>query len=71
MAKLVAVFNLVAGAASIGGLWVSIQLGNANGSIVAIFAVALLLSIYVLLVPANQLQWNPCQARAFPRARHG
>ncbi len=58
MSKVLAMFNLIASAASLVGLAYAVQLGSANIVMVVTFGVALLLAIYVLLVPGNPLERN-------------
>jgi hypothetical protein len=61
MIKLLTIFNLLAGGASIAGLYVSVT-GPADPrvtyALVGVFGVALALSAYVLLIPGTQLEQN-------------
>lgn len=58
MAKFMTIFNLMAGAASIAGLVLALRIENVGIMMVIVFVIALLLSIYVLLVPGNPLERN-------------
>ena len=58
MAKLLAVFNLIAGAASIIGLAVSLQMERTHPLVVGTFIVTLALTAYVLFVPGNPIERN-------------
>lgn len=58
MAKFLTLFNVVASAASIAGLYIALGMAHANVFLVVIFTVALLVSAYVLLVPGNPLEKN-------------
>ena len=58
MSKVLTVFNLLAGAASMGGLYVSLAFGYTGYALAAIFALALAVSVYVLAVPGTTLERN-------------
>jgi hypothetical protein len=61
MAKTLTIFNVIAGAASMAGLYVSFTSSPSTHStyvLVAIFAVALFLSLYVLAVPGTRIERN-------------
>lgn len=58
MAKILAIFNIAAAAASIAGLLLAIQLEGRNWLIALAFASALILCLYVLFVPANKIEKN-------------
>ena len=58
MFKLLTVFNVLAGGASIAGLFLAVRPGDIGYGLVSIFAVTLVLTLYVLLVPGNRLERN-------------
>ena len=57
-AKVLAIFNLLAGAASLAGLWLILPSDSVHPALIAIFAVTLLLVLYVLLVPGSAVEQN-------------
>ncbi|MEO0474834.1 MAG: hypothetical protein AAF085_02525 [Planctomycetota bacterium] len=60
MAKFLTVLNVVAGFASIVGLYIALdkKAENIDGVVIAIFVVTVLIALYVLLIPNNPLQKN-------------
>lgn len=58
MAKLFALFNVLAGGASIAGLCLTLQFGYRNYGLLSIFVLTALMSTYVLFVPANKIEQN-------------
>lgn len=58
MAKFLTLFNLLAGAASIAGLYVTIQTNYNAFLLIGLFGLALLLCIYVLFVPGTTVERN-------------
>jgi hypothetical protein len=58
MARLLTIFNLLAGAASIAGLYVSLALGYTSYALATIFVLTLVMSLYVLAVPGTPLERN-------------
>ena len=58
MVRFLTIFNLLAGAASIAGLSLALRMEDTSAIMVVTFTIALLLSVYVLLVPGNPLERN-------------
>src|SRR4051794_31264008 len=58
MVKLLTIFNLLAGAASIAGLYVTLNLGYVPYMLMVTFGLSLGLSGYVLFVPGTRIERN-------------
>jgi len=58
LAKFVAVFNVVAGGASIAGLYLTFHSGYKNYGMLAIFGLTAAMSAYVLFVPDTRVEQN-------------
>jgi hypothetical protein len=58
MPKLLALFNIVTGAASVAGLWVSLDRDQTPMAIAVMFVITMVLAAYVLFVPANLITEN-------------
>jgi len=58
MAKFLAVFNVVAGGASVIGLYVTLLTPYNSTVLAVLFALTLALCVYVLFVPGNRLESN-------------
>lgn len=58
MPKILTIFNLVAGGASIAGLYVSLFTQNHSWILLVFFVITAALCAYVLFVPGNPLETN-------------
>lgn len=58
MARLLAIFNVIAGGASIAGLYVTLFTNYDSGVLIALFALTAVFCAYVLFVPGNRVERN-------------
>ena len=58
LAKFLTIFSLAAGAASIAGFYLALKLGYTGYALAIVFGVAILSSIYLLIIPDTALERN-------------
>ena len=57
-ARLLTLFNLLAGGASMAGLWISLQIGYTGAALLMISLITLFVTGYVLFVPGTSFEQN-------------